>query len=343
MYALGRNQCGQLGTDTRRDPISRPTKVKTLVGEITSVSCGDYHSMALTRDGALYCWGDNEFGQLGIGKPVIQSLLTPTLVPFDGRKIIQIACGGNFSMALSEEGVLYSWGLSFCEAPIQDTPQRVAGVDGIIEISCAYSHVLALSKEGDLYCWGNNENGELGTGNMENQPRPVKITAISNIKKFCCGGFHSMALLGDGSLYCWGANDYGQLGIGNRTTQIVPTVVKGVPGKILEMMCGLHHSMVITDSYELYGWGNSIYGQLGQDKEASVLLPIKIQLLNQDAICFGRENIFLVQWPGSHRKLSDKVQKLLEEMVLIFKFYNIPKDISIYFSKMLLLHKYFNK
>jgi len=76
---------------------------------IISVVAGTEHTICLSGNGAVYSWGSNKFGQLGLKH--FQNASTPQLINFNKRKVVQIASGDTRSYALLENGVIYSWGI----------------------------------------------------------------------------------------------------------------------------------------------------------------------------------------------------------------------------------------
>jgi alpha-tubulin suppressor-like RCC1 family protein len=114
IFTWGWNWNGQLG---HGDTIDRrtPTLIKALAlfralkqTIITSIAAGAQHSLALTSTGELYSWGGNDEGQLGRDEdpPAIPQMI----LGLHNRNIVQIACGGTHSLALSQIGDVYSWG-----------------------------------------------------------------------------------------------------------------------------------------------------------------------------------------------------------------------------------------
>lgn len=114
LFMWGWGSRGQLGQGDTRN-LLKPTLVEALKQQhdlgVTDVGCGDAHNCVLTSNGIVHSWGDNSAGQLGIAhsyseitKP--RQVLTPT-----GHQIVQIACGANFSAALSNLGRVFTWGL----------------------------------------------------------------------------------------------------------------------------------------------------------------------------------------------------------------------------------------
>jgi alpha-tubulin suppressor-like RCC1 family protein len=82
-------------------------------GRVKTIAAGECHSLALTENGTVYAWGDNRVGQLGLGDRETQNCLTPRIVgKLGGEKIKDIAAGNFHSLALTEAGEVYAWGLN---------------------------------------------------------------------------------------------------------------------------------------------------------------------------------------------------------------------------------------
>jgi alpha-tubulin suppressor-like RCC1 family protein len=124
LYAFGENVYGQLGNPTN-DLTDEPNPTPTLVtlpgevGPVIQVAAGQDHSLALTASGQLYAFGMNAYGQLGIPAgpeyPTIEAHPTPTLVhlPSAAGRIIRIAAGMDYSLALTASGQLYAFGSDY--------------------------------------------------------------------------------------------------------------------------------------------------------------------------------------------------------------------------------------
>jgi len=157
MYSWGHGGYGQLG---HNDPEkNRPIQV-SLTKKVIQVACGSYHSVALTEDGEVYAWGSNNCGQLGLG--VSNNQPTPRRVTGHlttyNKKVIGIASGQSFTVALTEDGVLCSWGyngngqLGIGNNTNQQLPARVLNFAGkfVEKIACGMAHVLVLTDTGEL-------------------------------------------------------------------------------------------------------------------------------------------------------------------------------------------------
>ncbi len=140
------------------DTVSKPTV------SIKSIAVGATHVLALCREGNVYAWGSNQYGQLGHQRNRFDS--QPTLLEMS-EKITDIAAGTHFSLALTESGNVYAWGWNgFGQLGVNDTlprstPTKVSGLAQVQAIAAGEMHALALGKRA-LYGWGSNEAGQLG-------------------------------------------------------------------------------------------------------------------------------------------------------------------------------------
>jgi hypothetical protein len=133
--------------------------------QIVDMCSGISHSLVLTNTGEVYAWGENFSGQLGIG--CYSESMTPIKVNgFNGEKIIQISCGYEHSMALTESGRVFSWGCNeFSQLGLDNDNDNDVDIPTIVllsneipikKISCGQSHSLLLSQNGDIYWCGDN-------------------------------------------------------------------------------------------------------------------------------------------------------------------------------------------
>ena len=280
LYTWGSNEFGQLGlgnsgTGTEK---TSPSKVTMSGVKFTDIAgCGSQF-LGLTDTGDIYSWGNNYNGQLGLGNT--DSLITsPTKVPVSGVKFINVQTGNYHSLALTDSGDIYSWGSNYYgqlglgtsgSGTNKDTPQKVT-VNGVkfTDIAVGLYHSLALTDTGVLYSWGFNESGQLGSGNTANLPSPTKVTVGgAKFTDIATGGFHSFALTDSGEVYSWGSGFFGQLGLGtsgtdtNKASPQKITMPDGVT-KFTDISGSYVHSLALTDTGVLYSWGVNDYGQLG--------------------------------------------------------------------------------
>jgi alpha-tubulin suppressor-like RCC1 family protein len=194
MWCWGFDTFGQVGDGTTGDPTtgSRPFAVEVVgptgghLGSVTAIATGYLFSCALRVDGSLWCWGDNQYGQIG-----------------DGAH----GGGGSLHVRLRPVRVLTAAG------PLTDVRQIDAGQD------------QACARRGDrsLWCWGNNQFGQLGTGGGEaHKAVPVSTGSgpFTGVAKASIGSdaISSCALKVDQTAWCWGYADQGQIGNGTTGT-----------------------------------------------------------------------------------------------------------------------------
>jgi alpha-tubulin suppressor-like RCC1 family protein len=166
----GRNDLGQLGNGTRRSR-SIPAAVHQLAGGVVALSAGDHHACALTRAGAVKCWGFNRFGQLGDGTTWDDDRLAPVGVIGLGSGVSAVAAGHAHTCALTSAGAVKCWGsnrygqLGDATQADRRTPVDVWGLaSGVAAITAGFAHTCALMTSGAVKCWGANWSGQLGNG-----------------------------------------------------------------------------------------------------------------------------------------------------------------------------------
>jgi alpha-tubulin suppressor-like RCC1 family protein len=203
VWCWGDNNFGQLGNGTTAGSQDAVLVAGMQVG-VTSISVAHGHSCALRDDGQAFCWGDNEFGQLGDG--TVQARLAPVEVKGLRGKAVGIAAGGAQTCALLDDGDMQCWGrnaagqlgLGVADYAAHPQPQSVRGLVGRVTsmaTSVGGHPLFDLNRGGDE---GEEEAGEW---------------ALMG---------HTCILLEHGRVQCWGANQFGQLGDGSFTRRPFP-------------------------------------------------------------------------------------------------------------------------
>ena len=221
-WCWGDNEYGQLGNGTTVGT-AVPTQVD-LPGPAVALAFGtDWHACALLDDGSGWCWGHDDFGQLGDGKEVDKQP-SPVRVTVVDEPIRQISPGFLHTCALLRSGAIACWGVGSSgelgdgARGYPDGAVTVKGISGAVEaIAASYGETCAVV-DGRVLCWGGNEEGRLGTatGNeFELTPTPVTGLPgdIAEITTSESGG-HICARTRDGATWCWGNAEVGQLGEG---------------------------------------------------------------------------------------------------------------------------------
>ncbi|KAL3201432.1 hypothetical protein MRX96_012479 [Rhipicephalus microplus] len=180
LLSWGHNGYCQLGNNCNTQGLVPSSISAGLSHRVAQVACGSHHSLALTTNGDVYAWGQNNCGQVGSGSTTNQPTPRKVSSGIGGRRCIGVACGQTSSMAVMENGEVFGWGyngngqLGLGNNVNQTSPCRVTNLQGVVihKVVCGYAHTMALSDEGVLYTWGANSYGQLGTGNKANQRPP---------------------------------------------------------------------------------------------------------------------------------------------------------------------------
>ncbi|KAK7891978.1 hypothetical protein WMY93_023941 [Mugilogobius chulae] len=223
---------GQLFCVTKANP--KPQKCLSSV-QVSQVSCGSQHSLALTKDGQVFTWGLNSRGQLGLG-PDVSSVASPERVhSLSDLPLVQVASGGEHSFSLSLSGAVFGWGNNFCgQLGLGDTTDRhhptvvhYLNTKKVSSISCGFSHTAVLTKDGAVFTFGSGEHGQLGHNSFRDELRPRFITELfgSKVMQVACGRQHTLVMTESQRLFSFGFGDQGQLGHRGESHPAVPLPV----------------------------------------------------------------------------------------------------------------------
>ncbi|GAB0092566.1 probable E3 ubiquitin-protein ligase HERC4 [Sergentomyia squamirostris] len=238
VFTWGSDSQGQLGHETGGIQAA-PRIVRSLsTKHVVQIACGHNHCLALTNSGEIYVWGDNEFGQLGIG-PSAKTVNKPALLEaLTGIPIAFICCGSFHSFALSTSGAVFTWGKNnFGQLGLNDDthhsfPQQIRALRslGVRHIACGDDFSVFLTADGRVFTCGLGTSGQLGHGvnNNEITPRMVLELAGSTITQVSCGRKHTLAFVPSrGRVYGFGLGHSGQLGMLKPRNVSIPQVVAG--------------------------------------------------------------------------------------------------------------------
>lgn len=255
IWSWGKNATGQLGdgTGTQR---SSPVHVLDSSGigslsNVTAITAGGFHSLAVKSDGSVWAWGKNVSGQLGNNASGVQSLIPV--------RVKDTAGTGWFANASA----------------------LAAGAD------CS----LALKTNGEVWAWGINTNGQLGDNGTTQRTTPSQVHGALNsgfltgVGAIATGDSHSLAIKTDGTAWAWGKNGSGQMGINSLTpaSQTVPIQVKGSGGvgnlvSVVAIAGGTSHSLAVQSGSPgtAWAWGLNSSGQLGDSSLVQRPAPVQV-------------------------------------------------------------------
>ncbi|MCB1398281.1 MAG: hypothetical protein H6898_06420 [Rhodobacter sp.] len=233
---------------------------------IVQVAAGTGHSCALGDTGQVWCWGSNEFGQIGDGTN--ERRTRPVLVP-DLPDVASIGAGREHTCALTNDGRVFCWGSNefgqLGNSSVLDSsrPVEVSLSRVVRQLSVGGSHNCVTDTLNRAFCWGRNHLYQLGVGDTFSRARPTPVSGLRRAFAIFAGREeHTCALTLNQALRCWGGNRYGEVGTG--TTQIVrtPQAISGVRNP-LSIAPGLYHSCAVTNLGRVRCWGHNGSGQLG--------------------------------------------------------------------------------
>ena len=197
--------------------VDLPGQITTL-SEVSSISSTYRHTLAATRDGSVWSWGSNLYGQLGDGTTTDRSAPTPVV---GLSNVVAVAAGTYHSLALDENGDLWAWGYNWWgqlgNGSDADSlkPVKVERLSNVVAISAGVNFSCAVTEDGRLWTWGMNTSGQLGDGTLDAWwPYPGAIPSVSDFGAVSCSNNFAVATRADGTVWSWGRNFEGQLGDG---------------------------------------------------------------------------------------------------------------------------------
>jgi len=152
----------------------------------------------------------------------------------------------------------------------QTRPKLVQALVGqrVVQVACGSrdAQTMALTTDGCVYSWGDGDFGKLGRGGSDGCYTPLLVDRLNGLGviQVECGAQFSLALTKYGEVWTWGKGDYFRLGHGNDHHVRKPTLVEGLRGKkIIHVAVGALHCLAVTDTGQVYAWGDNDHGQQG--------------------------------------------------------------------------------
>ncbi|CAG9330534.1 unnamed protein product [Blepharisma stoltei] len=274
VFAWGLDNYGQLGLGGKvRGKTYTIPRFCSYNVVIRDISCGEDHSAFISLHGHVYSMGSNADGRLGIGDKSIKMSSSPCLVEgLTHIKAASISCGWGHTVAVTEQGTAYSWGLgefgalgiSTLESQWSPTEMEISEIIRIKQVSCGSRHTSIIGEKDFrriLLTCGSGEAGQLGTGKREKELIPVTIQTGEDVKQVSSGVYHTVYVTVNGRVFAMGGNSFGQLGMGDKKSYSRPERVSYLDGVFIEKVSCGQHSAAISDKGHLYVWGTGAFGE----------------------------------------------------------------------------------
>ncbi|KAL3668832.1 hypothetical protein V7S43_006124 [Phytophthora oleae] len=287
LYVWGSGETGQLGLGTEDDYALPQRWENDQVTELDSVISGGCHSAGINRDGRLFLWGSDDRGQLGRRvsgqeQNFVNAPREPVAwIPRESKTKL-VACGWWSTMAVSSESDgdrVLSWGSNGHHQLGRQTEETTTSMQilhlpprlKVASIGCGWKHSLLATAEGAVFAWGSGRHGQLGLGTdtlKTEIPKRVETLKSATITAVFCGWEHSVFKSSSGDVFTCGNNRHGQLGVRQiSTSEEKRKQVNASPLRLglqaVQVGCGWHFVLCLTEGGELVTWGKGSHGQLG--------------------------------------------------------------------------------
>jgi alpha-tubulin suppressor-like RCC1 family protein len=264
-------------------------------GNATEVSAGFYSACAVLGDQTVWCWGENTYGEIGVGSNGDVACTSGPCRPTAQKVIIgdggvhaqHVSVGASYACAVDTAGGVWCWGKNdhgqLGHAPSTDTldagglvydftPTLVSGVPAAQQVMAGLLTTCATTTAGAAYCWGDNTNNQLGgadSGSPVNAP-----TAVGNLSSMVqsvetaetVSEDHLCARKSDGTAWCWGHNFFGERG-SNAPSKSAPSQMMsedgGLASDIAELAAAKYATCALRTSGKLWCWGQNASGVFG--------------------------------------------------------------------------------
>jgi alpha-tubulin suppressor-like RCC1 family protein len=334
-YCWGYNTHGELGinsSDTNAHPVPIAVGGTTCAGDlcgktVKSISVGQYYTCAIDSDGKVYCWGHNDYGQIGDNTSGTDRL-APVAVntangvsALYGKTVKSIVAGFYHTCAIASDSNAYCWGDNANGgigdntsgtnrlAPVAvNTANGVSALYGktVKSVAIGDNQTCAIASDSNAYCWGYNNYGELGDNTSgTNRLAPVAVNTANGVsalygktvKSISVAYEHTCVIASDNQAYCWGRNNYDQIGDNtsgtNRLAPVAVNTANGVSalyGKtVTSIAAGIWHTCAIASDSQVYCWGRNNNGQIGDNTSGTDrLAPVAVNTANGVSALYGK-------------------------------------------------------
>ncbi|MGB1475702.1 MAG: RCC1 domain-containing protein [Candidatus Poseidoniaceae archaeon] len=282
---------------------------------VDQLTGGGWHTCMLREDGTVMCWGNNYYGQIGVGYRNTSGGVNPVDVTlYGGHTATQLSAGGFHNCAILDDGSVACWGYNQAGTLGDGTyddryvPSPTlgfgAGLDAIL-LSSGYYHTCALLSDDSISCWGSNEFGQIGNGEIDGNlgvSTPYSIPEFgpgSNASLVRAGGHATCAVTTDGELYCWGYKALKGV-TGDNQHISSPNHIPNSGTNVTDVSVGGYHTCALLENGSVMCWGRNDYGQRGLGYTQSAT----DSFTEREVIDFGNNRTALQVSAGTHHSCA---------------------------------------
>lgn len=287
----GANSQGQLGQGPGAGPIPEPQTV-VIPGEalIDVVSTSNNGTCGRGSDDAVWCWGDNNNGELTTPTGSPPSVVSPTALPVDGAPGALGQSAGHTCVGdAMGPGVRCLGSNGYSElggGGTQPIDGAIPGMDAVDELALGNDHSCARAA-GQVWCWGRDNVGQLGQ-NMVPGPTadPVPVALPGQATRIVAGNNHTCVVLDDGAaVRCWGKGNLGQIGDGTTNNRQLPNALDmALPAPVVAMDAIIDTTCALLADGSLWCWGDDNGGLLGTEVDNGTPMLVPAQVLTVDEL-----------------------------------------------------------
>jgi hypothetical protein len=277
-----------VGAPCGADGSARCNAAYACLGPALQLTAIRQHTCAVADDGKVWCWGGNEFGELGDGTRTNRG--NPVLVRGLPSPVMSASAGYAHTCALLEDGHAYCWGnnqgrqtdpTATTDDPLL-VPALVKTDVAFESIHAGQGHTCGVTRSGEVYCWGNTIAGQCGVDPVDGfTVGPTKIPGLDHVIELETVKNHICAVRSENpTLVCWGSNQYledggspvhklGPAGEGKKYSATPLPVDLGA--RVVDVGMGFESTYAVVEDGTIYSWGLNRRAQLGIESADNVV------------------------------------------------------------------------
>lgn len=268
VYGWGQNSEGQLGVGSTNEQCEGPALAESLAGvTVTQIATGYGFSVAVTKDGDLYCAGENDMGQCPVGKSGEVHVFTKVPFPELAGTVAEVRAGSFHTLIRTRDGKLYAMGRGrdgqLGNGRTSNGFTLVPGMTDVVSFDAGMWHSVAARADGSAWAWGNDAKSQLCDGGTANLSSPAKIALPAGIAvaQVAAGGHGTLLRQADGFIRACGDNQFGPLGIGDAMSAPSPTPLPTAKASAILGLGGAH-SAITSDRCDVRLAGDNDNGMV---------------------------------------------------------------------------------